>query len=203
MTGIFTRKESTSGLWKAVAGAIAVAAVLLVTVVLPAEYGIDPTSAGRLLGLDVLQAPVASPATGDGTEVNDLAEIMAGNTVAAEPGAQKAYDAPFASEETVIVLKPLEEVEFKARLLQDDTLLYSWTSDQPVYVDTHGEPLNYPDSPAVRYEERDGVSSGHGRITAPFAGLHGWYWLNTSETPVTITLKTGGYYRDLDEVYRN
>lgn len=31
--------------------AIASAAVLLLTVVLPAEYGIDPTGAGRVLGL--------------------------------------------------------------------------------------------------------------------------------------------------------
>src|SRR5437773_2443403 len=31
--------------------AVAAAAVLLVTVVLPAEYGIDPTGTGRLIGL--------------------------------------------------------------------------------------------------------------------------------------------------------
>jgi hypothetical protein len=31
--------------------ALAVAALLLVTVVLPAEYGIDPTGVGRVLGL--------------------------------------------------------------------------------------------------------------------------------------------------------
>lgn len=31
--------------------ALAVAALLLVTIVLPAEYGIDPTRAGRVLGL--------------------------------------------------------------------------------------------------------------------------------------------------------
>ena len=31
--------------------ALAVAGLLLVTVVLPAEYGIDPTGAGRVLGL--------------------------------------------------------------------------------------------------------------------------------------------------------
>ncbi len=31
--------------------ALAVAGLLLVTIVLPAEYGIDPTGAGRVLGL--------------------------------------------------------------------------------------------------------------------------------------------------------
>jgi hypothetical protein len=204
MTEMVTKEASGRGLWKAVAAAIAVAAILLVTVVLPAEYGIDPTSVGQMIGLDVLNSPAASAVARDEaeTESGSLAEIMAGNTVAAEPGAQKAYATVYASEETVISLKSLEEVEFKALMGQEDTLLYSWESDEPVYVDTHGEPLDYPDSPAVRYEERDGVSSGHGRITAPFAGLHGWYWLNTNETPITITLRTSGYYQHLDEVYR-
>ena len=204
MTEMATEKGSRRGLWKAVAAAVAVAAVLLVTVVLPAEYGIDPTSVGRLLGLDALQSPVAPPVTtGEpGNEAGGLMEIIAGNTVAAEPGAHKPYATVFASEETMIRLESLEEVELKVRMAKDDTLLYSWESGEPVYVDTHGEPLDYPDSPAVRYEERDGVNSGHGRITAPFAGLHGWYWLNTSETAITITLKTSGHYQDLREVYR-
>jgi hypothetical protein len=203
MREMVTKEASGRGLWKPIGAAMAVAAIVLITIVLPAEYGIDPTSVGRRIGLDVLNSP-ASPATRDeaGAELGGLTEIMAGNTVAAEPGAQKIYATAFTSEETVISLKSLEEVEFKARMGKDDTLLYSWESDSPVYVDTHGEPLDYPDSPAIRYEERDGVNSGHGRITAPFAGLHGWYWLNTNETPISITLRTSGYYQHLDEVYR-
>lgn len=47
---------STARLLKATGLAIAVASVLLVTVVLPAEYGIDPTGIGTRLGLDVLGA---------------------------------------------------------------------------------------------------------------------------------------------------
>src|SRR5215212_8537097 len=41
---------------KATAIAAGVAAVLLVTVVLPAEYGVDPTRVGRLLGLTEMGA---------------------------------------------------------------------------------------------------------------------------------------------------
>ena len=42
---------SSGQLLRSTAIALVVAAVLLVTVVLPAEYGIDPTGAGRILGL--------------------------------------------------------------------------------------------------------------------------------------------------------
>jgi len=42
---------STGKLLKSTGIAVAVAAALLVTVVLPAEYGVDPTRVGSLLGL--------------------------------------------------------------------------------------------------------------------------------------------------------
>ena len=200
------RKDvAASTVWKATAGAVVVAAILLIAVVLPAEYGIDPTSFGRLTGLDRLSGSARPPAAGDGTEapVDELAELMAGNTVAAEPGAHKVHSGVFVTEETVILLESLEEVEVKSRMVPGDTMLYSWEATGAVYVDTHGEPYDYPDTPAVRYAEQDGITSDSGRITAPVAGLHGWYWLNTNEGPITITLKTSGFYENLDEIYRN
>ena len=198
-------EAAASTIWKATAAALAVAAILLVAVVLPAEYGIDPTSFGRMTGLDRLGSSAAPPPADDGAEapVDELAELMAGNTVAAEPGAHKAHSATFVVEETVILLESLEEVEVKSRMVPGDTMLYSWEATGSVYVDTHGEPHDYPDTPAVRYAEQDGITSDSGRITAPVAGLHGWYWLNTNEGPITITLKTSGYYENLDEIYRN
>ena len=42
---------STRQLLKSTASAAAIAAVLLVTCILPAEYGIDPTGIGQMLGL--------------------------------------------------------------------------------------------------------------------------------------------------------
>ncbi len=43
----------------ATAVALLVAGLVLVTIVLPAEYGIDPLGTGRALGLDVMTARVA------------------------------------------------------------------------------------------------------------------------------------------------
>ena len=31
-------------------------------------------------------------------------------------------------------------------------------------------------------------------MTAPFTGIHGWYWLNTTDQDATITLKSAGFY---------
>jgi hypothetical protein len=38
---------------------------------------------------------------------------------------------------------------------------------------------------------------GHGSLVASFSGEHGWYWVNISEKPVTITLTVAGFYRDI------
>jgi len=54
MSNIQSEVPSTRRLLKATALAIAVAGIILVTTVLPAEYGIDPTGVGSHLGLDVL-----------------------------------------------------------------------------------------------------------------------------------------------------
>lgn len=205
MSGTDRDDVAPSTIWKATAAALAVAAILLVTVVLPAEYGIDPTSFGRVTGLDRLDVSAPPPAAGTESDgaTDELAELMAGNIVAADPGAHRAHTIVFLSEETIVQLESLEEVEIKARMREGDTMLYSWQTGAPLYVDTHGEPFDYPESPAVRYAEQDGVTSANGRITAPVDGLHGWYWLNTNEGPITITLRTSGYYEDLDEIYRN
>ena len=39
-----------------------------------------------------------------------------------------------------------------------------------------------------------GRASASGTLTAPFPGIHGWYWENTTGEPVTVTLATAGYY---------
>jgi hypothetical protein len=193
-----TESQRAGRLWRAVVAALAVAALLLFTAVLPAEYGFDPTGVGRLLGLQQVNGSEEQARQPD-----PLAEIMAGNTVAAEAGAHSTYEVRWSSEEAVIELAPLEEVEVKATLAKGATLLYAWEAERAVYADTHGEPPDYPESPAVRYDERDGIQSAYGQITAPFAGLHGWYWLNTSEEPISIRLQVVGFYESLEEVYRS
>ena len=88
-----------------------------------------------------------------------------------------------------------EKTEVKAQLDKGQMIVYSWSVDggNKVYVDFHGHDPALGERFWVRYEEADGVTGRNGSLVAPFKGQHGWYWLNVSEKPVTITLNVTGY----------
>jgi len=193
-------------IWKATVGAVIVAALFLFIVIRAPDRSaatspVATTSETPAAGAAATAAgePNAEPAA---APADDLAAIMEGNIRAAEEGVQKSYPSAYKSDVVKIAMAPSEEVEFKAHMQPGDTLVYSWTSPQPLYVDMHGEPFTYPEEPAVRYEELDGVSSGNGWVTATFPGKNGWFWLNTSEESIIIELKVSGFYEELEEVYR-
>lgn len=166
---------------------VAAAAILLI-VVLPAEYGIDPTGLGGVIGLGRLRS------TASGTVELPLVS---------DPGTAIARAGPFRSEEVAIELGAQEEIEFKIAMVEGDTVLFAWELDRgAIYSDFHAEPFNDLDDRPIRYEEKDGVSSGYGALHAPFSGLHGWYWRNDGDIPVQVTLRVSGYYTELKEIHR-
>jgi len=167
----------------ATAAALAIALVVLVTTVLPAEYNIDPLGTGRALGLTTLAtAGQEEPASGPGAAVN-----------ADRPGADAPFAGALASDTFTVELRPFEGVEYKYRLEKGASLIYSWTASSPVEYDFHGE----PDGAPARYSESYGKSTGagaSGSFLAPTPGIHGWFWENTGAGRVTVTLKTSGFY---------
>lgn len=48
-----------------------------------------------------------------------------------------------------------------------------------------------------KYWKGRNETSGHGAFQAPFAGTHGWHWRNRGSAPVTVRVKTSGYYEKL------
>ena len=188
---------SAERIWKASFIALAVAVIILLTVVLPAFYGIAP---GQTVEKPVSQAVDEQPVSKaldepESNAMDELAKFMSGGVIEAEPGLHKPYGEPFKTEVVLIPLDEFGEVEYKAHMNEGDTILYSWKSAQLMYVDLHGEPFTYPEDEVVRYEELDGVTSGDGRVTASFPGMHGWFWLNTSETADVIELTVSGLLR--------
>jgi hypothetical protein len=161
----------------ATAGALVAAAIILVTAVLPAEYNIDPLGTGRLLGL------------------SDLAG-------AATSGAIKRQDAAYKTNTASFVLGPYEFVEFKYRLEQGATMVYSWTATGPVIYDFHSEPEGAPAGYAESFDKAQSPAA-HGSYTAPFSGIHGWFWENPNSKLVTITLTTAGFYSSAQEFRDN
>lgn len=186
--------------------AAAVAAVLLVVAVLPAEYGIDPTGAGKALGLTRLHtasapAPAAQAAA---TPASAAAAGSAGSTVSA-PGEVRALT--IAAKQTVayradtkeITLAPGKGVEVKTHLAKGAALTFSWktTKGEVLNHDFHGEPVNAKGDEFESFILEDDVSHSSGVLIAPFTGVHGWYWKNLNDEPVTVVLHASGFYSDI------
>jgi hypothetical protein len=168
----------------ATGAALLVAGVLLVVAVLPAEFGVDPLGIGRKLGL---------------TAMNDTARSLESfqKTRADTPGGPPTVapqEHAYQQETVVFTLAPHDSVEYKYRLDRGRALLYSWNATGPVNYELHAEPDGAPQGYAESFDKKDDKSSASGTLTAPFAGIHGWYWENPGSAPVTVTLSAAGFY---------
>jgi hypothetical protein len=183
-------------------GAIAAASVLLVLVVLPAEYGIDPTGAGNALGLTQLNAPTKTIEIRDVVGGNEVLKTVslpdAGEpTPLPNPAVYQDEQRPPETRTMQVNIPPDGETEVKVKMTEGKVIVFSWAVDRgDIYEDYHGhDPSLGPGF--VRYEEQQEGSTNNGSLTAPFSGEHGWYWLNYNEFPVTVTLTVTGYFDDI------
>ena len=180
---------------KATAIAASVAAVLLFTTVLPAEYGVDPTGIGAALGLTPMGEMKRAEA--DSSEVApDTGDILldpeSASLAAPVPGAQAG--------EVELTLQPDEGTEVKATMKTGSEMRYEWSTGGPlVNFELHGEELGASGSDYTSYEK--GTSAGeNGTFRAPFNGTHGWYWRNRTNAPITITVQASGTFEKFARV---
>lgn len=174
---------------KATAFAAATAAILLVTTVVPAEYGIDPTGVGSALGLKAMG--VAKQA-----EQNAENEAPAADTLASTDNASVAGEAPAANQsgKVTLTLQPGEGREVKATMKAGEEFEFTWATDRnAVNYDQHGEVFGAASDEYTSYDKGTKASSA-GKFRAPFDGTHGWYWRNRTEGPVTITVSATGQF---------
>jgi hypothetical protein len=164
--------------------ALLVAGVILVTCILPAEFGLDPLGTGAKLGL--LELGVT------GQQVQALEASKAANGNGVQTVAHQ--DAAFKQEAVEFKIAPRQGMEYKYRLDKGEALLYSWKATGPVNYELHAEPDGAPKGYAQSYEKVDAVAQASGTLTAPFPGIHGWYWENTTDQEITLSLTTAGYY---------
>ena len=174
--------------------AILVAGLILVMFILPAEFAVDPLGTGAKLGL--------LPLGEVGQQVGALNATAASAAGAGQAAIIVAQDKPFQQESVDFKLAPHEGMEYKYRLDKGEALLYSWSATAPVNYELHAEPDGAPAGYAQSYEKKNAFMQASGTLTAPFPGIHGWYWENTSGNEVTVTLKTAGYY-NLSHEFRN
>ena len=171
----------------ATATAMFVAGVLLVATILPAEYGVDPLGTGRLLGLtSIAGSPeAAAPATVPAASPEDLEPMR--------PGANTPQSIPLRQDTVTFTLGPNEGLEYKYRMEKGASMVYAWTSTGRVKFDFHGEPQGAPKGYAESYQMDEGERAA-GSFFAPTPGIHGWYWENQTANPITVTLKSTGFY---------
>jgi hypothetical protein len=183
--------------------AAGVAAVVLVTTVLPAEYGVDPTGIGRVLGLtpmgemkrDAAAAPEAAVAPAAETAATDNGDILLD-----EEPATPAAAAGGSVGRVQLTLAPGQGEEVKATMNAGDEFTYDWSTGGPVIrFELHGEPIPAKGDEFTSFEK--GSSAGaKGKFRAPFDGTHGWYWRNTTDAPVTVTVSATGAFQKFAKV---
>lgn len=187
-----TDVPSAPKLARAVATALFVAGVLLVTAILPAEYGIDPIGTGKALGLTRMAAPIEAEPF--------VAPSPGAKVVPTVQGPIALYPAPYKVDSREFTLGPYEYVEFKYHLEKDAAMFFSWRASADVIHDFHGDPDGAPSSAAQSFEKKP-RRGADGSFTAPFSGIHGWYWENPGGETITIKLATAGFYISAHEFH--
>lgn len=160
--------------------AIAAGAVLFV---LPAETGWDPTGVGKALGLVEIADPVSGEQLlGQARMERETVLELSDAAPAAQPGVTDVWE---------YELAPFDGIEFKYTVPQGGKVAFHWTGSAPLHYDMHAHPFEG----GTELTESYGVSEAQamqGTYTAPFTGIHGWYWQNRSLDTVTLRLEASG-----------
>lgn len=191
---------SSAQLLKSTIIAAVSAVVILVTVVLPAEYGIDPTGAGRVMGLTEMgeiktqleeEAEMDRQMDAAGDQSNLLNEFLGLFVSAAY-----AQDEENWRDETTFTLAPGKSAEWKLVMTEGQTAQYRMIVEGGrVNFDLHG----HGSGQSVTYEKGRGSTGSEGSIVAEFDGEHGWFWRNRDSADVTVTIQVRGEYAEFKD----
>ncbi len=180
--------------------AICAASIILVTSVLPAEYGIDPTGIGNMLGLTKMGEIKVSLAQDAAAEIAAAEAKQAERKKIAEPVAKAVIKvaetqakASVMSDSITLSLKPNQGREVKVKMLKGGQVSYKWkTSKGRANFDIHGDSAKHK---IDYYNYSKGSSeSSQGVLEADFDGKHGWFWRNRTGKTMTITLEVEGEF---------
>lgn len=206
---------SSSQLKRSTILAFCVSTFLLITVVLPAEYGLDPTGMGDILGLTSMgkikqslaqeasleKIPKDIPDTK--SDAVPKTEIFVSQTPSSNIGSQAVNPvatttevSPSAKTDAMeITLTPGQGAEVKLEMKKGAEVTFEWDAEGgPVNFDAHGDPYNAQPGFFHGYKKGRQVEGDQGVLTAAFDGKHGWFWRNRGGKSVTIKLVTKGDY---------
>ncbi len=175
------------------------AVLLVIALVLPAAYGIDPTGIGGKLGL--VKAQPGQPGNLARTASKAKPDTL-------PPGQASTASKPIVTdidngleperEDTVsVIVPPKSTMAYRVTMLRDYALNYHWKTDgKKVNLSFRGEGKNTP-LKIFKDFSKDQLAKGQGLFIVPFPGVFGWYWENQSDQPVTVWLSARGAYQVL------
>ncbi len=188
---------SRAKLFRSTLIAAGAAAVILVTVVWPAEYGVDPTGVGGVLGLTEMgqiKTQLHEEAEADRLMLEGAPQSSLGlidRLFAGLVGAAHAQTAIVWKDEVTFDLAPSEGIEIKLVMEAGAKADFNWqVTGGMVNYDLHGDGTGNQ----ISYEKGRGADAQSGVLTAEFTGNHGWFWRNRGTAPVSITLQVAGDY---------
>lgn len=190
---------SSAQLFKSTIVAAVSAIVILVAAVLPAEYGIDPTGAGRAIGLTEMgeiKSQLAEEAEQDRQmlDAQDDQSSLIDSILGLFVGAAHAQTVEVWRDEISFTLAPGESAEWKLVMTTEQTAEYRMIVEGGrVNFDLHG----HGSGQSVTYERGRGSIGSEGAILASFDGEHGWFWRNRDKQDVTVTVLLKGEYSAL------
>lgn len=159
--------QPPTNLGLSIAAAIAVAGAVLVVWILPAEYNLDPLGTGQWLGLTGLASSHSA-------------------------ASHQSQTKNFATDQLDYQLMPFGSVEYKYHMAEGQTLIYQWHASGELVFDLHSEQAGSDPEDATSFSVGRS-SSGMGSYTAPYTGIHGWFWENRGDDAVTFSLTTAGF----------
>ncbi len=172
------------------------AALILVAIVLPAEYGIDPTGAGRMLGLtemgEIKQELHEEAESDQQVHGNDQSFNLMDGIIGVFVGTAHAQETW--RDTITFTLEPGDYTEIKLVMNNGDQAPYDWTSTGgKINFDLHA----HGSEDSTTYEKGRGATKSNGIIKAKFKGEHGWFWRNRDKLAVTVTLNLNGDYSEI------
>ncbi len=197
-----TREElpTTRQLIRSTIIAIISAIIILVTIVLPAEYGIDPTGIGKAVGLaemGEIKVQLHEEAEADrllkhgSGDQSSLGSSILGFLF---PPAHAQTTAPEWTDQYSVTLAPGQGIEVKLVMEEGAEAEYRWVAENGVVnFDMHGD----GNGQQISYEKARAVPGDEGVLTAAFTGNHGWFWRNRDKQDVTVTLYVRGNYSQM------
>lgn len=191
---------SSAQLIKSTILALIAAVAITVTVILPAEYAIDPTGFGRLLNLTEMgeiKKELEAEAEQDrknhsrGAQNSSLLDGLIGLII----NTAHAQSADAWRDEVTFTLKPGATNDLKLTMKEGDSAEYKMVVEGGrVNFDLHAHGKG---GLSTTYEKSRGSKGSEGGIIAEFDGDHGWFWRNRDKTDVTVKLQVRGTYSAL------